>query len=52
MLNPMRELIHRGRVYRQPESIGSSWSELVVLLFDNYRTLGFVIGRSDADALI
>lgn len=37
LLNPMRELIHRGKVFRQPEgTIGSSWAELTVLLFDNY----------------
>jgi hypothetical protein len=41
LLNPMRELIHKGKVFRQPEStIGSgSWSELLILLFDNYCTL-------------
>lgn len=33
----MRELIHRGKIYRQPEgTIGGSWVELTVLLFDNY----------------
>lgn len=38
LLNPMRELIHRGRVWRQPEgAMSSSWIELQLLLFDNYR---------------
>lgn len=38
LLNPMRELIHRGKVFRQPEgTIGGSWAELNVCLFDNYR---------------
>ena len=38
LLNPMRELIHRGKVFRQGEgTIASSWVELIVLLFDNYR---------------
>jgi hypothetical protein len=38
LLNPMRELIHRGKVWRQPEgAISSAWVELTVLLFDNYR---------------
>lgn len=37
LLNPMRELIHRGKVFRQPEgTIGTSWTELYVLLFDHY----------------
>ncbi|WWC58812.1 uncharacterized protein I303_101356 [Kwoniella dejecticola CBS 10117] len=40
LANPMRELIHKGKVYRQPEgSIGGSWTELVVLLFDHYLVL-------------
>jgi hypothetical protein len=35
--NPMRELIHRGRVLRQPEgTITASWSELNALLFNNF----------------
>ena len=38
LLNPMRELIHRGKVLRQPEgTMSTSWTELTVLLFDNYR---------------
>ncbi|WVQ77044.1 hypothetical protein IAR50_006723 [Cryptococcus sp. DSM 104548] len=37
LVNPMRELIHKGKVYRQPEgSITSGWTELSVLLFDHY----------------
>lgn len=37
LLDPMRELIHRGKVWRQPEgAISSAWVELTVLLFDNY----------------
>lgn len=42
--NPMRELIHRGKVYRQPEgTIGGSWAELHVFLFDNYREFCILI---------
>lgn len=38
--NPMRELIHRGKVLRQPESnLSNTWSELNALLFDNYFVL-------------
>jgi hypothetical protein len=38
LLNTMRELINKGRVYRQPEgTIATGWAELLVLLFDNYR---------------
>lgn len=39
LLNPFRELIYKSRVFRQPESIGSSWIELRLLLFDNYLVL-------------
>ncbi|KIR59038.1 hypothetical protein I314_05022 [Cryptococcus bacillisporus CA1873] len=40
LANPMRELIHRGIVYRQSEgSIGSGWTELNALLFDNFLVL-------------
>lgn len=40
LLNPMRELIHKGKVYRQPEgTITGAWSELHLLLFDNYFVL-------------
>ncbi|KAL7421168.1 Rho guanine nucleotide exchange factor [Cryptotrichosporon argae] len=37
--NPMRELIHKGRVFRQSERSTGSWSELQVLLFDHYLVL-------------
>lgn len=35
-----RSLIHAGKLLRQPESglEWNGWSELYVLLFDNYRT--------------
>jgi hypothetical protein len=37
LLNSMRELIHQGKVFRQPEgTISGSWTELHLLLFDNY----------------
>jgi hypothetical protein len=36
--NPLRELVHKARLYRQPESstLGSSWTELTAYLFDTY----------------
>ncbi|EIW72389.1 hypothetical protein TREMEDRAFT_10950, partial [Tremella mesenterica DSM 1558] len=44
LLDPTRELIHRGKLYRQPEGpISSSWIELFGLLFDNY----FVIVKQE-----
>jgi hypothetical protein len=48
LLNPMRELIHRGKVWRQPEgAISSAWAELTVLLFDHYRERYRLDGRID-----
>ncbi|KAH8084690.1 Dbl homology domain-containing protein, partial [Filobasidium floriforme] len=40
LTNPMRELVHKGRLLRQPEgSIAASWSELHALLFNNFFVL-------------
>jgi hypothetical protein len=42
LLDPNRSLIHAGKVIRQPDNTipsleWSGWSELFVVLFDNYR---------------
>lgn len=40
LLNENRSLIHTGKLLRQPDNgfdITSGWTELYVLLFDNYR---------------
>ena len=39
LLNESRSLIHTGKLYRQPDGgfEWSGWTELFVLLFDNYR---------------
>lgn len=39
LLNESRSLIHAGKLLRQPDTgfEWSGWSELFVLLFDNYR---------------
>jgi len=43
LTNPMRELVHKGRLLRQPEgTITASWSELHALLFNNFCTYGIV----------
>lgn len=56
LLDPMRELIHRGKVWRQPEgAISSAWVELTVLLFDNYRKFGWNSRRerrAETEALV
>ncbi len=40
LLDQHRSLIHSGKLLRQPDSglEWNGWSELFVLLFDNYRT--------------
>ena len=40
LLDQNRFIIHSGKLLRQPESglEWNGWSELFVLLFDNYRT--------------
>lgn len=45
LLDDTRQLIHTGRLLRQPEGgfeLGG-WTELFVLLFDNYREFSFCI---------
>lgn len=39
LLNENRSLIHTGKLLRQPDTgfEWNSWTELFVLLFDNYR---------------
>lgn len=47
LLNENRSLIHTGRLLRQPDNgfdLTNSWTELHVLLFDNYRKLLVPIG--------
>ncbi|TFK39736.1 CNH domain-containing protein [Crucibulum laeve] len=40
LLNEQRSLIHTGKLLRQPEGgLNSGWSELFVMLFDNYLVL-------------
>ena len=40
LLDQNRSLVHQGRLLRQPDSglEWNGWTELIVLLFDNYRT--------------
>lgn len=48
LLNDSRSLIHTGKLLRQPDSgfEWSGWTELFVLLFDNYRKLLWHISTS------
>ena len=45
LLNENRSLIHTGKLLRQPDTgfEWNGWTELFVLLFDNYRMLPFSI---------
>ena len=40
LLDQNRSLVHQGKLLRQPDSglEWHGWTELIVLLFDNYRT--------------
>lgn len=48
LLADTRRLVHAGRLLRQPDgSLDiSGWSELFVLLFDNYRTSRYTLSQS------
>jgi len=45
LLDKNRSLLHFGRLLRQPDSglEWNGWSELFVLLFDNYRAFSSVL---------
>lgn len=49
LLNEQRSLIHSGKLLRQPETgfEWNGWSELFVLLFDNYSKLRCNYGVTD-----
>lgn len=44
LLDEKRQLVHSGKLLRQPDSglEWNGWSELFVLLFDNYREFDLV----------
>jgi hypothetical protein len=50
LLDETRTLIHTGKLLRQPETqfdiTGGGWTELYVLLFDNYRKFHAVSMKS------
>ena len=47
LLDKNRSLVHQGKLLRQPDSglEWNGWTELIVLLFDNYRTRIFFRGQ-------
>ena len=54
LLNQNRSLVHQGKLLRQPDSglEWNGWTELIVLLFDNYRTeIFFSMSRDGSDYL-
>lgn len=50
LLNENRSLIHTGKLFRQPDGgfEWSGWTELFVLLFDNYRAFSHPSFHSDS----
>ena len=54
LLDQNRSLVHSGKLLRQPDSglEWNGWSELHVLLFDNYRMENFFASiRGDSNCL-
>ena len=50
LLDENRSLIHSGKLLRQPDTgEWSGWTELFVLLFDNYRTCRCRILQTEID---
>ncbi|CAO1618348.1 unnamed protein product [Sympodiomycopsis kandeliae] len=49
LLNPERQLIHEGRVYRKPDFTDLEWTEMQAILFDNYFAVTKLKTRSDND---
>lgn len=54
LLDKNRSLVHQGKLLRQPDSglEWNGWTELSVLLFDNYRTGIFFFFRGQEMILI
>ena len=55
LLDKNRSLVHQGKLLRQPDSglEWNGWTELIVLLFDNYRTgIFYSRTRNGSDYLI
>ncbi|KAF5318404.1 hypothetical protein D9611_013915 [Ephemerocybe angulata] len=53
LLNPDRNLIHSGKLLRQPDSgLEWNWSELFVLLFDNYLVMTKIKESKDKDGVV
>ena len=52
LLDKNRSLVHQGKLLRQPDSglEWNGWTELSVLLFDNYRTGIFFFSRTRNDS--
>jgi hypothetical protein len=49
LLNPNRELIHEGKLYRHSDTtLNTTWSELSAFLFDNY----FVLCKTDKSSKV
>ncbi|TFK29596.1 hypothetical protein FA15DRAFT_663742 [Coprinopsis marcescibilis] len=53
LLNPARTLMHSGKLLRQPDSgLEWNWSELYVLLFDNYLVMTKIKESKDKDGVV
>ncbi|PWN29409.1 hypothetical protein BDZ90DRAFT_230285 [Jaminaea rosea] len=50
LLNPERQLMHEGRVYRRPDFTDLDWTEMQAVLFDNYFMVTKMKAKSDGGA--
>lgn len=50
LLNPERQLVHEGRLYRKPDFTDLEWTELQGILFDNYFAVTKLKTRQEGDS--
>ncbi|MCO5573443.1 hypothetical protein L7F22_027214 [Adiantum nelumboides] len=52
LLNPERQLVHQGRVYRKPDFTDFEWQDLLAVLFDNYFVITKTKKREEGDRMV
>lgn len=52
LLNPERQLVHQGRVYRKPDFTDFEWQDLLAVLFDNYFVITKLKKREEGDRVV
>ncbi|PWN37942.1 uncharacterized protein FA14DRAFT_105054, partial [Meira miltonrushii] len=52
LLNPERQLVHQGRVYRKPDFTDFEWQDLLAVLFDNYFVITKTKKREEGERIV